>query len=209
MGLCLCTTYYGPVLSYLRPQAFEEEGGGERRPGIHCMCMCNDFCIIYRKSVCTPILTTCWQVKRSICIKNTGWPPDLCTSARTKCAPSYLKISLKTWSVQTVISRCIEHEELRSMGRYTRQYPYIIWLFKIYIITVHAHAVDTRPSLLPTLEGLGTRLVLSLTRALRAYSYPTHVLHLHYRATWTHAVDDLYLHVWGQASCVHEQKAHA
>ena len=32
---------------------------------------------LYRKSVRTPIPTTCWQVKRSMCLKNMGWPPDL------------------------------------------------------------------------------------------------------------------------------------
>ena len=124
--------------------------------------MCNDFCTIYRKSVRTPIPTTCWQVKRSICLNNMEWPPDLCTDARAKRAPtlfrglcksiwqrlsSYLKISLETRTVQTVISRYIEHEELRSKGRYTRQYPYVIELFKIWIIMAHVHAVDTRPSL--------------------------------------------------------------
>ena len=36
-------------------------GGGGRRRGIHCMCMCYIF--HYRKSVCTLIPTTCWQVK--------------------------------------------------------------------------------------------------------------------------------------------------
>ena len=53
----------------------------------------------------------------------------------------------------------VEREELRSKGRYNRQYPYVIGLFKICIITAYAHAVDTRPSLPPPLlEGLGTRL---------------------------------------------------
>ena len=33
------------------------------------------------------------------------------------------------------------------MNKYTRKYPYIIGLFKICIITVHAHAVDTSLSL--------------------------------------------------------------
>ena len=27
-------------------------------------------------------------------------------------------------------------------------------------------------------------------------TYPVHALHLHYCATWTYAVDDLYLHVY-------------
>ena len=52
----------------------------------------------------------------------------------------------------------VECEELRSKGRYTRQYPYVIELFKICTITVHVHAVDTRPSLSSPLEGLGMRL---------------------------------------------------
>ena len=52
----------------------------------------------------------------------------------------------------------VKREELRSKGRYTRQYPYVIELFKICIITAHVHAVDTRPSLSSSLEGLGTRL---------------------------------------------------
>ena len=60
---------------------------------------------------------------------------------------SYLKILFETRTVQTVISRYVEREELRSKGRYTRQYPYVIGLFKICIITAHAHVVDTRPSL--------------------------------------------------------------
>ena len=39
-----------------------------------------------------------------------------------------------------------------------------------------------------------------LTRALRAHTlYPAHALHLHYRATWTYAVDNLYLHLLGQS----------
>ena len=136
--------------------------------------MRNDFRIIYRKSFHTPIPTTCWQVKPSICLTNMGWLPDLCTSARAKCVPmlfgglhkstwqclsSYLEISLETRTIQPVISRYVEYEELRSKGKYTRQYPYVIGLFKICIITAHAHAVDTRPSLPPPLEGLGTRLI--------------------------------------------------
>ena len=131
-------------------------------PGIHCMHMRNDFRIIYCKRVRTPISTMCWQVKRSICLKNTEWPPDLCTGARAKRATtlfggprksiwqhlsSYLKISFEARTVQTVISRYVEREELRSKGRYTRQYLYVIGLFKICIIPAHAHAVDTRPSL--------------------------------------------------------------
>ena len=31
-------------------------------------------------------------------------------------------------------------------------------------------------------------------------TYPTRALHLHYRATWTYAVDDLYLHIRGQCA---------
>ena len=149
-------------MSSLVPRS--SRGGEERRPGIHCMRMCNDFRIIYRKSVCTPISTMCWQLKRSICLKNTEWPPDLCTSARAKRATtlfeglrksiwqrhsSFLKILFETWTVQTVISK---HEKLRSKGRYTRQYPYVIGIFKICIITAHAHAVDTRPSLSSSLS---------------------------------------------------------
>ena len=135
---------------------------GGRRSGIHCMHMRNDFRINYSKSVRTPIPTTCWQVKRSICLKNTGWPPDLYTSARAKYTPTlfgglckstwqrlsnYFEISLKIRTVQPVISGYIEHEELRSKGKYIRQYLYIIRLFKICIITAHACAVSTRPSL--------------------------------------------------------------
>ena len=140
--------------------------------------MCNDFRIIYRGSVRTLIPTTCWQVKRSICLKNSEWPPDLCTSARAKQAPtlfgglrkstwqrlsSYLEISLKVELSRRSFLGTFEHEVLRSKGRYTRQYLYVIGLIKICIITAHAHAVDTRPSLSvlspPPLEGLGTRLV--------------------------------------------------
>ena len=68
-----------------------ERGEGEGRPGIHCMCMLYIFRIIYRRSVRTLIPITCWQVKRSICLKNTGWPPDLCTSDRTKRMPTLFR----------------------------------------------------------------------------------------------------------------------
>ena len=155
--------------------SLREEGG---RPSIHCMRMRNDFHIIYHKSFRTPIPTTCWQVKRSICLKNTRWPPDLCISARAKRTPtlfgglrkltsqhlpSYLEISLETLTVQPAISRYVEREELRSKGQYTRQYPYIIWLFKICIIT--RMRMQWIPGLLSPspLEGLGTRLLLLIS----------------------------------------------
>ena len=60
----------------LVPRPSRGARGGERRPGIHCMRMRNDFRIIYRKSVRTPISTTCWQVKRSMSKEYgmTSWP---------------------------------------------------------------------------------------------------------------------------------------
>ena len=94
--------------------------------------------------------------------KNMGLSPDLCTSALPKRVPtlfrglrkltwqrpsSYLETSLKTKTVQPAIFRYVEREELRSKGKYTRQYLYVIRLFKICITRVHAHAVDTKPSL--------------------------------------------------------------
>ena len=145
-------------------------GEGER-PDIHCLRMRYIFRIIYHKvSICTLIPTTCWQVKRSMCLKNTGWPPDLCTSDHAKCVPTLLRGLHRSMDVaQTIsksrsklklskpaISRYVEHNELRSKGKYTRQYPYVIGLFKIWIITVHAHTVDTKPFLpLPPQKAWG------------------------------------------------------
>ena len=121
--------------------------------------MRNDFRIIYCK---VSVYQSLPCADKWICLKNTGWPPDLCTSAHVKrvsalfgglrkstwqSLSSYLEISLETQTVQTLISRYVEREELRSKGKYTRQYPYVIGLFKICIITAHAHVVDTRPSL--------------------------------------------------------------
>ena len=44
------------------------------------------------------------------------------------------------------------------MNKYTRKYPYIIGLFKICIITVHAHAVDTSLSPNPFRRSMNIRL---------------------------------------------------
>ena len=83
--------------------------GGGRRPCIHCMRTCQLFLKDVHKSVCTVILTTCWQVKWSLCVKNTGWPPDLCISPYTVQRPSsidmatslsYLEILLETQTIQ-------------------------------------------------------------------------------------------------------------
>ena len=136
-------------------------GEGEGRPGIHCMRMRYIFRIIYRKSARTLILTTCWQVKRSMCLKNTEWPPDLCTSDHAKRVPTLFRGLCRSMNnvaratsksrsnfelSKPTVTRYVEHDALRSKGKYTRQYPYVIGLFRIWIITAHAHAVDTRPS---------------------------------------------------------------
>ena len=146
-------------------------GEGERRPGIHCMRVRYIFHIIYRKSVRTLIPSMCWQVKRSICLKNTGWPPDRCTSDCAKYVPTLFrglrrsmdnvarttsKSRSKLKLSKPAISRYVEHNELRSKRKYTRQYLYVIGLFKIWIIIAHAHTVDTRPFLpLPPQKAWG------------------------------------------------------
>ena len=75
-------------------------GEGEGRPGIHCMRMHYICRIIYHKSVRTLIPTTCWQEKWSMCLKNMGWPPDLCTSDYAKRVPMLFR-DLR-WSIDNV-----------------------------------------------------------------------------------------------------------
>ena len=60
----------------------------------------------------------------------------------------------------------------------------------------------------PNLHNTLMRQISSSTRAPRAYSYPARALHLHYHATRTYAVSDLYLTEL-RDSRVHEQKVHA
>ena len=106
LGFYCSGNYWGQLSSVATTSLVPRPSrGGERRPGIHCMCMCNNFHIIYCKSVSIPIPTMCWQVKRSICLKNTGWP-DLCTSARAKCVPTLFGGLRKlTWQC---LSSCLE-----------------------------------------------------------------------------------------------------
>ena len=75
-------------------------GEGEGRPGLHCMRMHYICRIIYHKSVRTLIPTTCWQEKWSTCLKNMGWPPDLCTSDYAKRVPMLFR-DLR-WSIDNV-----------------------------------------------------------------------------------------------------------
>ena len=126
------------------------------------------------------IPTMCWQVQQSIlCLKSMGWPPDLCTSDCAKRAPTLFRDLRRSMDVaratskfcsklklsKPIISRYIEDDELRSKGKYTRYYQYVIGLFKSWIITVtaHVHTVDNRPSSPPLLRRPGVEARLSPT----------------------------------------------
>ena len=107
-----------------------------------CACMCQPFCKNARKSFHTLIPTTCWWVKRSTCLKNMGWPPDLYTSTCAKRVPTAFG-GLHRWTrkhrsklklSKPAISMKVERKGLRSNDKYTTKYPYVIRLFKIWII---------------------------------------------------------------------------
>ena len=73
---------------------------GRRRKGlVHTVCACANLIFLknVRKNLRTLSPTTCWQVKRSICLQNAEWPSDLRTSARAKCTP--ILFGVLRWSI--------------------------------------------------------------------------------------------------------------
>ena len=89
----------------------------------------------------------------------TWWLDKLCLSCDS--IPTYVMHNERSREVNPEYTHC-NPPELWSKGKYIRQYPYIVGLFKIWITMVHAHAMDTKASFsfppLPSPQGLGTRL---------------------------------------------------
>ena len=89
-----------------------------------------------KKSYIILIPTTCWQVKQSICLKNTGWP-DLRTSINMlfgSIVSSYSRSNCPSLSFLGMLSTKVKGQVY---------YPYVIRLFKIYRINVTVNTTVT------------------------------------------------------------------